>query len=463
MKLELGKVAEYIGATGEFHRSSVAEAYSIDSRSVVPGQLFFAVRGEALDGHDFVEAALAKGAAGAVVRRDRLGRYGDVGKLLEVDDTLVALQTLGACVRRVWGRTVIAVTGSAGKTTTKDAIAHLLSAKYKVFCSQGNLNNHFGLPLMLLRLEPEHEIAVIEMGMNHAGEIAALAALAQPNEGVVTCVAPVHLEHFDSIAGIARAKYELIASLPPGGAAILNADDPYVSQFGRDFHGKVITFGMDPMAQVRAEHVRPLGSGGSAFDLVVCGHREPATIPLLGRHNVSNALAATAAALEKGVSLPQIVERLATLPAGDKRGQVISVAGAMVLNDCYNSNPKALDAAVDTLITLPGTRKIAVAGEMLELGPDGPELHRLCGDHMAAAKVDFVLGVRGLAEQIVRGAQEGCRQALFVQTPELAGEWLAANVKAGDAVLLKASRGVRLERALEAWQTRVGEAAGTDR
>ncbi len=452
MKLELGKVAEFIGASGSFPRSAVAEAYSIDSRTVVPGQLFFAVRGESLDGHDFVEQALAKGAVGAVVRRDQLACYADTTKLLAVDETLVALQTLGACVRRVWGRTLIAVTGSAGKTTTKDAIAHLLGAKYKVFRSQGNLNNHFGLPLMLLRLDAAHEIAVVELGMNHAGEIAALAATAQPNEGVVTGVAPVHLENFDSLAGIARAKYELIEALPPGGTAILNADDPYVSQFGRDFHGKVVSFGLDATAQVRAENICSLGSEGSEFDLVVCTHRERMKIPLLGRHNIYNALAAAATALEKGVSAAQIVERLATLEVGDKRGQLIAVGGATVLNDCYNSNPNALNAAVDALMTLSGTRKIVVAGEMLELGPQAAAFHRICGEHMGTAKVDFVLGVRGLAEKIVQGAQAGGIAAQFVETPEQAGDWLIANAQPGDAVLLKASRGVRLERALERWQ-----------
>ncbi|MGA7048974.1 MAG: UDP-N-acetylmuramoyl-tripeptide--D-alanyl-D-alanine ligase, partial [Candidatus Sulfotelmatobacter sp.] len=225
MRLTLARIAEFISAAGEFAPEEVACGYSIDSRTVGLGQLFFAVKGERLDGHDFVEQALEKGAAGAVVRKDRLGRYPQQARLLAVEDTLVALQTLATAARKLWGKPLIAVTGSAGKTTTKEAIAHVLGARFRVLKSEGNFNNHFGLPLMLLKLEPEHDLAVIEMGMSHAGEIRALAKIAQPEIGVVTNVAAVHLEFFDSLAGIARAKYELVESLPGSGTVVLNADD----------------------------------------------------------------------------------------------------------------------------------------------------------------------------------------------------------------------------------------------
>src|SRR5579864_6502043 len=208
MKLALAKIAEFISAGGEFPREEVAQGYSIDSRTVGVGELFFAVKGERLDGHDYVNAALERAAAAAVVRKDQLDRYPKESRLLAVDDTLTALQTLATAVRKVWGKPLVGVTGSAGKTTTKEAIAHVLGARFRVLKSEGNFNNHFGLPLMLLKLEPEHDVAVIEMGMSHAGEIRALAKIAQPEIGVVTNVAPVHLEFFDSIAGIARAKYE---------------------------------------------------------------------------------------------------------------------------------------------------------------------------------------------------------------------------------------------------------------
>ena len=217
MKLTLARIAEFVSAAGEFAREEVARGYSIDSRTVGPGELFFAVKGERLDGHDFVEQALEKGACAAVVREDQLGRYPKKARLLAVEDTLVALQTLATAVRKLWGKPLIAVTGSAGKTTTKEAIAHVLGVRFRVMKSEGNFNNHFGLPLMLLKLEPEYDVAVIEMGMSHAGEIRALAKIAEPEIGVVTNVAPVHLEFFDSLAGIARAKYELIESLPANG------------------------------------------------------------------------------------------------------------------------------------------------------------------------------------------------------------------------------------------------------
>src|SRR5438309_3805404 len=241
----------------------------MDSRSVRPDELFFAVNGERMDGDDCVEQALQRGAVAAVVRKDQLTRYSTKARLVPVADTLVALQTLGTAVRRLWGKPLIGVTGSAGKTTTKEAIAHILSTGYRVLKSEGNFNNHFGLPLMLLKLEPEHDMAVIEMGMSHLGEIKALAKIAQPDTGVVTCVAPVHIEFFDSLASIARAKYELIESLPSGGTAVLNADDEYVSQFGRDFRGRVVTFGLQPTADVRAERIDPQGARGSQFLVAV--------------------------------------------------------------------------------------------------------------------------------------------------------------------------------------------------
>src|SRR5437867_9373103 len=264
MKLPLSRIAEFVSASGSYDGNVIAQRYSIDSRTIQPGDLFFAVKGERLDGHDFVEQALSKGAIAAVVRKDQLGRYLVNTPLLPVADTLVALQTLATAVRRLWGKPLVGVTGSAGKTTTKEAIAHVLSTRYRVLKSEGNFNNHFGLPLMLLKLEPGQETAVIEMGMSHPGEIAALAKIAHPEIGVVTNVAPVHLEFFKSVSDIARAKYELIESLPAGGTAVLNADDEYVSQFGRDFKGKVVTYGLGPTADVRAEHIKTLGAGGLA-------------------------------------------------------------------------------------------------------------------------------------------------------------------------------------------------------
>ncbi|HKN32566.1 MAG TPA: UDP-N-acetylmuramoyl-tripeptide--D-alanyl-D-alanine ligase [Terriglobales bacterium] len=459
MKLSLAKVAEFATLTGDFDPQAVAQGYSIDSRTVQPGELFFAVKGERLDGHDFVEQALKNDAVAAVVRRDQLARYPSQSRLLAVEDTLVALQKLATSVRRLWGKPLIGVTGSAGKTTTKEAIAHILSTRFRVLKSEGNFNNHFGLPLMLLKLEPEHDMAVIEMGMSHLGEIKVLAKIAQPETGVVTCVAPVHVEFFDSLASIARAKYELIESLPSGGTAVLNADDEYVSQFGRDFHGKVVTFGLQPTADVQAEKIDPQGALGSKFIIAADGCRQAAVLPLVGKHNIYNALAAVAVALEQRISLPEAVAALSSLAPADKRGQVIKVGDTTVINDCYNSNPKALDAMVDALATMPAARRIVVAGEMLELGLASDELHRRCGQHIAERGIDILIGVRGKAQFLVEAARKHGTRAEFISTPQEAGEWLARETCKGDVVLLKASRGVKLEGALEAWKAQRATAA----
>src|ERR1700692_744210 len=452
MKLTLSKIAEFISAGADFPAEELVEGYSIDSRTVGAGQLFFAVRGERLDGHDFVQQALEKGAVAAVVRGDQLGRYANKARLLAVEDTLVALQTLAKAVRKLWGKTLVGVTGSAGKTTTKEAIAHVLSARFRVLKSEGNFNNHFGLPLMLLKLEPGYEVAVIEMGMSHPGEIRALATIAHPEVGVVTNVAPVHLEFFDSLAGIARAKYELIESLPANGTAVLNSDDDYVSQFGRGFKGKVVMYGTRSTADVRAEKIQTKGREGVEFDVVIGGVRERALLPLLGEHNVLNALAAVAVGLERGLKPSEAVGALAGLAPADKRGEVVRLGNITVINDCYNCNPKALHAMVDALAAMAARRRIVVAGAMLELGSTEEEWHRRAGRHIAEKKIDVLLGVRGPAQAMVESAREAGMRAEFVSTSEEAGEWLAREARDGDVVLMKAARGVKLEKALEVWK-----------
>jgi UDP-N-acetylmuramoyl-tripeptide--D-alanyl-D-alanine ligase len=451
MKLPLSRITEFLSAKLDgADADTIAAGYSIDSRTIRPGDLFFAVKGERLDGHDFVAQAFENGAIAAVVAsRSTLPA---AWPLIRVDDTLVALQTLATAVRRLWGKRLIGITGSTAKTTTKEAMAHLLSTRYRVHKSEGNFNNHFGLPLMLLKLEPEHELAVVEMGMSHAGEIRALAMIAQPEIGVVTNVAAVHLEFFDSIAGIARAKYELIESLPANGIAVLNADDEYASQFGRDFSGTVVTYGFGPTANVRAENIELHGERGSRFEVLLGDQRLPACLPLVGRHNIANALAAVATAVECGMNPSSAVAALATFRPADKRGQVVRIGNITIINDCYNSNPKALAAMVDTLATMPALRRIVVAGEMLELGPQGEQMHLECGRNIAEKGIDLLLGVRGQAQAMVTGAQQAGIRAEFVMTPEAAGEWLQREARDGDVVLLKASRGVKLEKALETWK-----------
>lgn len=457
MKLTLGQIADWIRAEGDFDTGVHVEGYSIDSRTVGASELFFAVRGEKLDGHDFVEAALANGAAAAVVSIRWLAPAGVSSKRLlrvpdQADGVLFSMQRLAHAVRRHWGKRVIGITGSAGKTTTKEAVAQVLSARFCVLKSQGNLNNAYGVPLQLLRLEPEHEVAVIEMGMNHAGEIAALARIAEPDWAVVSNVAPVHLEHFaDGIEGIARAKYELVQALPPEGVAILNCDDKRVAAFASGLGDRRTFYGAGECAEVRALHIVENGEGGVSFTVTARGMQANVQMRLLARHNVYNALAAIAVGLRSGMTLEECAAAIGELQAGDKRGEVLEWHGATLINDCYNSNPRALDSMVDALLAIPVSsegRHIIVAGEMLELGPQGVQLHRECGERMADQGVDVVIGVRGLAAAMVSGASAHGAQTHFFDSPEDAGMWLRENLREGDRVLLKASRGVRLERAL---------------
>jgi UDP-N-acetylmuramoyl-tripeptide--D-alanyl-D-alanine ligase len=363
------------------------------------------------------------------------------------------LQHLAAAVRRHWGKRVVAVTGSAGKTTTKEAIATVLGTQFAVLKSQGNLNNGYGLPLQLLKLQPAYQVAVIEMGMSSAGEIAALAKIAAPEWGVITNVGSAHAEFFpDGIAGVARAKYELIQSLPAHGTAFLNCDDAYVSQFGRDFTGRVIYFGRGPCADPRVDSTESLGTEG--FRVHVRAGESKASFPLhlLGEHNVSNAMAAIAAGVASGIPLETCCTALAELQPDEKRGKVVMVRGAKLINDSYNSNPEALKAMIETLASIPipaNGRRILVAGEMLELGPQSADLHASCGEKAVQAGIDVIIGVRGHAKNITDRAGERGVESLFYGTPEEAGKWLRQNLRAEDVVLLKASRGVRLERALE--------------
>jgi UDP-N-acetylmuramoyl-tripeptide--D-alanyl-D-alanine ligase len=461
MKLSLEQIARWCSGelTGSDAAALHAAGYSIDSRTLQPGDLFFAVRGERFDGHEFVQAAIERGASSAVVAREKFASLPAAVKAFPLivvegaadeDAPLMALQNLAAAVRRHWGKRVVAITGSAGKTTTKEAVATALGTRFQVLKSQGNLNNGFGLPLQLLKLEAEHEVAVMEMGMSSAGEIAALCRVAAPNWGVVTNVGNAHAQNFqDGIAGIARAKYELVASLPADGAAFLNCDDAYVSQFGRDFHGRVIYFGRGPCADPRAESTESLGAKGLRIRVRSGEQHAWLYLHLLGEHNVSNAMAAVAVGLHAGIPLEVCCAGLETLRAEDKRGQVLMVRGATVINDSYNSNPEALKAMIATLAGMPAKRRILIAGEMLELGREAAALHTACGKAAADAGIDIVIGVRGNAAHLVEGARGPRTETLFVETPEATGAWMREHLREGDAVLLKASRGVRLEKALE--------------
>ena len=447
-----------------------ATGVSIDSRTVARGEIFFAVRGERHDAHKFVPGALAGGALAAVVastRRDEFDRA-LYSRLLCVDDPLAALQRLAREWRMEWGRgaagkswprRLAGITGSVGKTTTKEILAAILGARFRTLKSTGNLNNLFGVPLTLARLDAEHDAAVIEMGMSRIGEIARLAWMARPEVGVVTRVAPVHLEFFASVEEIAVAKRELIEGLAgEEPVAVLNADDARVAAYAQvmESRGRVITFGAAAQADFRAVRVTERGLEGTELEYSSPAGGATVRIPLLGRHNALNALAALAAASCWGLGAAEAQEALSKLEAGAMRGQVLRFeAGYTVINDCYNSSPAALAAAVASLARIPeACRRILIAGEMLELGPSSAQLHREAGAQAAAfGNISWIFGVQGEAEQILRGAAAAghspAEQRFFASAAE-AAEFLPGFLRAGDLVLLKGSRGVHLERVVEA-------------
>jgi len=485
--MNLGEIAEILGSNIRAARgaSELAErepiGYSIDSRTVRAGELFFAIRGENYDGHRFVGDAIGKRALAAVVSRDFLdsdaGRQIDPHKaaLILVEDTLAALQFLAYTVLKSWHGEVVAVTGSLGKTTTKEMIAAMLARIGRVVKTTGNLNNHYGLPLSVLKMESDgrhaadFDFAVLEMGMNHKGEIARLTELAPPDVGVVTIVAPAHLEFFTSIDEIAQAKSEMVSGITAGGAAVLNADDERVAAMAsmRDDINSV-TFGIEHNADVMASEIKPEGVGGSSFLLSTRHGQVEARVPLPGRHNIYNALAAATVADLYQTPLAEIAAALAETPTPKMRGEVVSFSGGFkVIDDSYNSNPRALfEMASMVCSNRESKRKIVVAGEMLELGSSGPELHREAGRQLARLGVDKLIGIRGLAEELVRGAREAGMSdaaAVFAQTPEEAAEIIVPEARAGDLILVKGSRGVKTEVVVERMKRfhRLADPSGT--
>jgi UDP-N-acetylmuramoyl-tripeptide--D-alanyl-D-alanine ligase len=465
MELALGDIATLLNSRcGVPER--VVTGYSLDSRSIGPGQLFFAMRGPRFDGHQFLAQAMERRAAGAVVDNTFLEKAPAELRpvLLPVPSPLEALQHLGRWVRRRWGRPLIAVTGSTGKSTTKEMIAALLGKRFAVHKSAGNLNNHYGLPLTLLGLKPDHEIAVMELAMSAPGEIEHLATIAEPEIGLVTNVAPVHLQFFDSVESIAKAKQELIVNLSwRGGAptAVLNFDDPRVQRFGEGFEGKVVTFGMDSGADFQACWVKPGEGIGSEFRVIGPNLDADFVLPIPGRHNVQNALAAIAVASSFDVPPGEMRRGLAGFRNMPQRGERLTLRGRVtIINDSYNSNPQAMECMLETLRTWPGARRrIVVAGEMLELGPQSPQLHRETGRKCAEADLAWLIAVQGNASFFLEGAVAAGlapAQTRFFLDAGSAGEFCSSLLEPGDVVLVKGSRGVHLEAAIEALRTSRG-------
>jgi UDP-N-acetylmuramoyl-tripeptide--D-alanyl-D-alanine ligase len=455
MNLTLEEISNAVGGALEGPRNTKVTGYSIDTRTLRAGEIFFAVKGPRFDGHHFLDQAFQKNASAVVVEESGLKPApGAAQAMIHVRSTVEALQTLARHVRRHWRNPIIGVTGSAGKTTTKEMIAAVLGKKFTVLRSVGNLNNEFGLPLCLLRVERHQNIGVLEMGMSAKGEIRRLASIAEPNEGVVTNVNPVHLEFFKSVDEIAEAKAELLEGLHDPKVGYLNNDDSRVRAMSRKFSGKIITYGIKSVASFKVQQVQDLGLDGTAFT-VHHGRRDiQFVLPLLGQHNVANAIAAVAVGVTHEVSWDQIREALAEMKPEKMRGQVVKFReGFAVIDDSYNSNPRALLEMIRFMGKLQGyQRKILVAGEMLELGPEGPEMHRNCGREAAKAGIDTIIAVQSQAAEILEGAVETGMdrgRLKFARDAVEAGDLLAGMVKKGDAVLIKGSRGVKLEKALD--------------
>jgi UDP-N-acetylmuramoyl-tripeptide--D-alanyl-D-alanine ligase len=438
-------------------RGTAITGISIDSRTVRQGDLFIAIRGPKHDGHRFILPALSKGARGAVVQAPYEPPEGFPadGFLLRVDDTHQALKDLAMDVRRRWRGTLIGITGSMGKTTTKEFASQVLQTDYSVYRSPGNYNNLFGLPLAVFGLSPDDHIGIFEMGMSAPGEIAEMCRIARPNVGVLTNVAPVHLQFFNSLEDIARAKGELAEGLQLDGTLIYNADDPLVRQIAERFPGRKIGFGFTTPAAVRADDIEIVSLQETRFRLRAAGRDLRAAVPLAGAHYVLNALAAVTLGVHYRVGLDQIVESLRYLRPTQMRGQIVQFrAGFTVIDDSYNSNPRALTQMVDTLARIPNfKRRILIAGEMLELGRESAALHYRCGTHTAASGIDILVGVQGDAAEIVNAAKSGGMaesRAHFFTEVNPAIDYLCRVLQAGDLVLIKGSRGVHLEKMVQA-------------
>src|SRR5881296_4440411 len=476
MRWTITQVADALGTRPGTGLNPLARlaGVSIDSRAIRAGELFIAIHGPRHDGHAHVAGALEGGALAAVVAQEKLAQIPVPARArcIVVADTFVALKQLARKVRDAWGGKIAGITGSVGKTTTKEILAALLGTRLRILKSEGNLNNEYGLPLTLFRLEETHQAAVLEMGMSRRGELARLAATARPDVGVVTRVSPAHLEFFSSVDEIALAKRELIEGLNgKDSTAVLNADDPRVAAFGTFAPGRVLTYGIENTAFFMARDIEDRGALGTAFDYVSPEGRVRLELNVPGRHAIANALAALAAASVWGIGAAEAQNIFRALRAPAMRGELLRFSnGAALINDSYNSSPAALQAMTELLAATPNfRRRILAAGEMRELGTASPELHREAGQFAAkTGKIDWIIGVAGDAAQVVEGATAaGFARARtrFFPTPREAAEFLESFIVSGDLLLVKGSRGVKMEQIVEALIARhaaAGEITGQE-
>src|SRR6266478_267039 len=461
----------------EFFDKEIVD-FSIDSRTAGDGELFFALsqpdyeragfNGTFADAHDFISQALARGAVAAVARRERVtGELQALSdRLLLVDDVIAALQTLARKVYEEWGRPVIGITGSAGKTTTKELTAHILASTVsRILKSERNYNNGLGLPLSVLQMvsrgnkPDDYDLAVLEMGMSSpTHEIRRLVQITPPDIGVELMVAPVHLEHLGTIENVAAMKAELLEGLKPGGIAILNADDKLIMEMKSKTNGPVLTFGIQNEADVTATGIDTARFGSIRFRLQTPLGGAAAELPMSGRHNLMNALAASAVASALKVKPELIANALRTAKPPRMRGEVLDfAAGFTVVDDSYNSNPRSLLSMTRTLAEASNNvkRRIVIAGEMLELGPEAPAMHREAGREIARLGIEVLWGVRGLAKEILKGAQdEGLTATRFFESSDDAAAAAVNEVRAADLILVKGSRSVETDKVVKALRER---------
>ncbi|CAI2717699.1 UDP-N-acetylmuramoyl-tripeptide--D-alanyl-D-alanine ligase [Nitrospina watsonii] len=429
---------------------------SINSRTLKAGELFFCIQGDRFDGHDFLNDAIAKQAAGVIVSdraRLPLDRMADGPFAVQVPDTLKALQDLAAFHRNQHKVRMVGVTGTNGKSTTKEMIAAITSTQFKTLKTQGNLNNHIGLPLTLLDLNAEHEVAVLEMGMSAAGEIRRLAEIARPEIGVITNISEAHMVHLETIHDVQAAKGELFEALPETGAAVVNADDPLVRELVGNLRARIITFGLDPTADVQARDIRSADVGGIEFTANVFDATVPVRLPFSGMHNVSNALAALAVGAALGMDANSMASGLQRTQGLDQRGQIFEHQGMTLLNDTYNANPRSMLEAIKTLRALPCSgRRFLVIGDMLELGAQEEAAHRKVGQWAEENEIDCLVSVGVLAKLAADAAVNAGMKRDHVHSAEThdeAAQYLTHHARKGDCLLFKGSRGSQMETVIE--------------
>ena len=453
--LTVAQIAKFAGGTlaGGDPETTISRV-STDSRTLQAGDLFVPLRGENFDGHKFVEQAVERGAAGAMVEEAWNGTAPSDFALIRVADTLVGYQTLAANYRASLPLKVIAITGSNGKTSTKDFVAATLAKRFRVTKTEGNFNNHVGLPQTMLAANEGDQIAVWEIGMNHPGEIAALAKLAAPDVAIITNIGIAHIEFMGSREAIAAEKGSLAAAVGPGGTVILNADDPFSERIAKLTQARIILAGIEH-GSVRAGDVRQSATG-SEFTILEGAHRCRAQLPVPGVHMVQNAMLAVAAGRAFGLSLEECAAGLASTPLTKARLQITTINGIQFIDDSYNANPDSMKAALRTLIELDADgRRVAVLGEMGELGEESERGHREVGETAAELHVDELIAVGPTGAAIAHSAEKaGLENSKAVETPEEAAELLGEKALPGDLILVKGSRTARMERVLEAFAKR---------